>query len=218
MQFPANGTQSSKMSWNFYHRQTNKTPNKTLLRCEFWAPSFLPLKQASDLVTYSNHHNLFPCIWEVGNLILQGFSNGCMDSTTQASVRGHTNKKVLLLVLRCLYFCLLIESWKKKRLLIFSRVQKKQVSHKKYSELFKLKPIPKGLQTSARLILSPSRLFQVCTWSDQMWARNNSKPDTALIRCHSVKLTVQILSEIDYWKVKKPQHFITTVKTSSAPT
>lgn len=37
-----------------------------------------------------------------------------MDSTTQTSIRGHTNKEVLLLILGCLNFCFLIQCWGKR--------------------------------------------------------------------------------------------------------
>ena len=64
----------------------------------------LPVKYTPDFITNSNNLNFFPSCCKVGRLAFHLFSNRGVNSTTEPSVRGHTDDEVLLLVFSILQF------------------------------------------------------------------------------------------------------------------
>ena len=126
----------SKISWNktwdktkllhVYKMATKKTPclNKLSKKLPFTHTCsllhkqytfILPVKYTPDFITNSNNLNFFPGCCKVGRLAFHLFSNRGVNSTTEPSVRGHSDNEVLLLVFRSLNISLFIQSFKKKK-------------------------------------------------------------------------------------------------------
>lgn len=137
----------SKISWNktwdktkllhVYKMATKKTPclNKLSKKLPFTHTCsllhkqytfILPVKYTPDFITNSNNLNFFPGCCKVGRLAFHLFSNRGVNSTTEPSVRGHSDNEVLLLVFRSLNISLFIQSFKKKK-------KKKRCNYTKYS-------------------------------------------------------------------------------------
>lgn len=77
---------------------------------------FVPLQQASQLVSHIDHHHFLARASQVSDFALDGLAHTGVDGTTESTVRSHANDQMLCsLVLWRLDVSLLIQSWRAKR-------------------------------------------------------------------------------------------------------
>lgn len=77
--------------------------------------SELPVKYTPNFIANSNDLNFLPGRRECGHLVFHLLSNGGVDGATKASVRGHPDQEVFLLVFRPLNVSFFIQSLGTKR-------------------------------------------------------------------------------------------------------
>ena len=77
---------------------------------------FLPVQQASQLVSHVDHHDLLASIGQAGDPALDGLGHTGVDGATETTIRGHADDQMLAgLLLRGFDLGLLVQGWREQR-------------------------------------------------------------------------------------------------------
>lgn len=77
---------------------------------------FLPVQQASQLVSHVDHHDLIASTGQAGDLALDALGHTGVDGATETTIRGHADDQMLGdLLLRGFDLSLLVQGWREQR-------------------------------------------------------------------------------------------------------
>lgn len=77
---------------------------------------FLPVQQASQLVSHVDHHDLIASTGQAGDLALDALGHTGVDGATETTIRGHADDQMLGdLLFRGFDLSLLVQGWREQR-------------------------------------------------------------------------------------------------------